>query len=235
MVQEAQTADRDPRPCYGILFGADGVLYRRPRKGQHWAAFLRADEIPPSQDRILELEDLAQRGMIPLLEYRRRKLIMHGITDPARIQAGIEMMRRGHEDIIFPDGVVKTLETLRQQGYRLAVISNTSLPLRDTLAYFERGGFGHVWDRVILSAEVGSRKPEPGIYEAALQGLGIPAQHAVYVGHDPQELSGAEQLGIQTVGFRPDPEAKPKVVAPAFPELLALIPKLLNWEQPRPN
>lgn len=218
----------DPQPCYGILFGADGVLYGRPRKGQHWAAFLRPGELPPPQDRILELEDLAQRGGISLLDYRRRKLILHGITDPARIQAGIEMMQRGHEDIVFADGVVETLETLRRRGYRLGVISNTCLPLRDTLAYFERGGFGHVWDRVILSAEVGSRKPDPDIYLAALQGLGILAQQAVYVGQDPQELSGAEQLGILTVGFRSGPEAKPNAVVSAFPELLDWIPKLLN-------
>ncbi len=218
----------DPQSRYGILFGGDGVLYSRPHKGQHWAAFLRPDESPPSQDRILELEDLAQRGVISLLEYRRRKLIMHGITDPARIQAGIEMMQRGHADISFPEGIVETLETLRQRGYRLAVISNTSLPLRDTLAYFERGGFGHVWDQVILSAEVGSRKPDPAIYEAALQSLGILAQHTVYVGHDPQELAGAEQLGIQTVGFCPDPEAKPRVVVSAFLQLLDLIPKVFN-------
>ncbi|MGF1577555.1 MAG: HAD family hydrolase [Cyanophyceae cyanobacterium] len=213
-------------PAYGILFDADGVLYSRPRKGQHEAAFLQAGEMPPPQQ-VLALEELAQRGQISLLEYRRRKVMLYGIDHEERIQSGIEMMKQASEDIIYPEGIAATLATLRQQGYRLAVVSNTSLTLSDKLAYFERGGFGHVWDSIILSTEIGHRKPKPEIYEAALQHLGIPAQRAIFVGHDAKELAGAEAVGIPTIGFRPDPGAKALMTLDDFPELLKVIPQML--------
>jgi putative hydrolase of the HAD superfamily len=65
--------------------------------------------------------------------------------------------------------------------YRLAVVSNTS----DTdlvPAHLEAMGVRRYFDAVILSVQVGWRKPHPGIFTAALDELGIEPDDAVFVG-----------------------------------------------------
>jgi putative hydrolase of the HAD superfamily len=54
-------------------------------------------------------------------------------------------------------------------------------------------------DVVVLSGEVGARKPEPAIFERALSELGVDAANALFVGDRlVDDIQGAAAVGMRT-------------------------------------
>jgi len=93
---------------------------------------------------------------------------------------------------LFPE-VLETLGALRSR-YRLAVISNFDGRLRMIV---EQLGVSQFFEHFIISSEVGADKPEPFIFERALQLLGIAPQEALHVGDDPTgDWQGAASAGL---------------------------------------
>lgn len=84
------------------------------------------------------------------------------------------------EPVAAVDGAAEMLARLAVD-HRLAVVSNThSTHLVPDL--LERFGLGDSVDEVVLSADVGVRKPNATIYERALAAVGVEANDAVFVG-----------------------------------------------------
>jgi FMN phosphatase YigB (HAD superfamily) len=104
----------------------------------------------------------------------------------------------------------------------LGIVTDTASPLHIKLAWFERGGFGEVWDAVISSKELGVRKPNAKIYLAALQQLGIKAEQAIFVGHKASELDGARAVGVKTIAFNYEETAIADYFIKQFSDLLNL-------------
>lgn len=75
--------------------------------------------------------------------------------------------------------VAETLERLRARGFALGVCSNWDWDLPELTG---RLGLGDLFDVVVTSARAGARKPHPRIYEHTLDGLGISAAEALFVG-----------------------------------------------------
>jgi putative hydrolase of the HAD superfamily len=123
-------------------------------------------------------------------------------------------------NVRFFPGVRDTLVALKAAGYFLGIITDTAHSISIKLDWFEKGGFGHVWDSIISSKEMGVRKPDPRIYQAALQQLGLCASQAVFVGHKASELEGARGVGMATIAFNYDVDAQADVYIEAFPDLL---------------
>lgn len=97
------------------------------------------------------------------------------------------------------DDALPTLRRLRARGVRTAVVSNCdhfAAPLVRELRLAEEV------DALVLSFEVGSHKPEPGIYLAALEALDVAPERAVFVDDQPPYLDGAAALGIRTFFIR---------------------------------
>jgi HAD superfamily hydrolase (TIGR01549 family) len=89
------------------------------------------------------------------------------------------------------------LAELRALGLRLVCASNWDVSLPEVLA---RCGLDRSLDGVVTSAEVGSRKPHPAIFEAALNRARCRPGEAVYVGDTPEEdLAGAQAAGIRAL------------------------------------
>ncbi|MFB3739083.1 MAG: HAD family hydrolase [Candidatus Velamenicoccus archaeovorus] len=91
------------------------------------------------------------------------------------------------------------LERLRASGLRTAIVSNCShatAPVVDRLALRE------LVDGVVLSVELGSVKPEPAIYQAALDLVDVPAGEALFVDDQVPFCRGAAELGIGPVLIR---------------------------------
>jgi putative hydrolase of the HAD superfamily len=89
------------------------------------------------------------------------------------------------------------LASLRARGLRLVVASNWDVSLPDVLG---RVGLLDHLDGVITSAQVGARKPDTAVFEAALQLAGVEPGEAVHVGDRLQEdVAGARAAGIEPV------------------------------------
>jgi len=92
------------------------------------------------------------------------------------------------------------LEALRHRGLGLALVSNTASPEWLLRPVLERQGLVERVDAIVLSSEVGKRKPHPAIFERALTELGVEPAEALLVGDRlDTDVVGAAALGIPTV------------------------------------
>jgi putative hydrolase of the HAD superfamily len=117
------------------------------------------------------------------------RLSAHGlVVQPegllARMQAGL---RRDND-------TVRLIEGLRAAGVPIALVSNAFG--RDCYAGFDLDALA---DAVVISSEVGIRKPSRKIYAIACERLGIDPHQAVMVDDLQQNLDGAARLGIAGV------------------------------------
>jgi len=95
----------------------------------------------------------------------------------------------------------KILQKLKGR-YKLGIVSNFghTPTLLKTLEKFDLTKF---FDAVIVSADVGWRKPSRKVFEAALKALGVSASEAVFVGDSlRQDIWGARRVGMRTVLLR---------------------------------
>jgi HAD superfamily hydrolase (TIGR01509 family) len=125
-------------------------------------------------------------------------------------------------NVQFFEGVAETLCSLKDEGFMLGIITDTALPVHVKLNWFERGGFGDVWDSVVSSRELGIRKPNPKIYKVALRQLGVTGDQAVFIGHKSSELDGAKAVGIRTIAFNYEKGAKADIYLDHFSSLLKI-------------
>ena len=115
------------------------------------------------------------------------------------------------------------LEALRARGLKLAVVSNTASPEWLLRPVLERQGIPERVDAIVLSSEVGKRKPHPAIFQRALSELGVAPHEALFVGDRiDADVFGASRVGMKTVQalwFRADDGA-----APVEPDYQAFTP-----------
>jgi putative hydrolase of the HAD superfamily len=104
-----------------------------------------------------------------------------------------EQFRWGVAEAVRPDPeVIDTLERLRPR-FRLGVVTNGGATQRIKL---ERAGLGSLLPHVWVSAEVGADKPDPRVFRAALEGLGVRPDEALFVGDDlDRDVLGALGVG----------------------------------------
>lgn len=103
-----------------------------------------------------------------------------------------------------PDAA-RTLDVLRARGMKVVVVSNwdCSLP-----AVLQRVGLADALDAIVTSGELGVRKPDRGIFAAALDVAGVGAAEAVHVGDSiDNDVLGARGAGIAAVLLRRPPAA----------------------------
>jgi putative hydrolase of the HAD superfamily len=93
----------------------------------------------------------------------------------------------------------ETLEALKRR-FRIGVLSNFYGNLDRIL---QEAGMMKMIDSITDSSQVGIFKPHPGIFEAALRGLGVPPAAAAMVGDSPEkDCVPAHRLGLTTVWYR---------------------------------
>ena len=93
------------------------------------------------------------------------------------------------------DDALPALEALRARGMRMAVVSNWDSRLHGIL---EGRGLRPWFDAVIVSSEIGWRKPHPEIFRRALAALGVRPEEALHVGDSVgDDLGGAAGAGIR--------------------------------------
>jgi putative hydrolase of the HAD superfamily len=132
--------------------------------------------------------------------------------------------------------VMSALEDLRVRGYRMGLVSNLSL--RPTLVRedLDRLGLARFLDATVFSSEIGFRKPDPRIFQTALERLGSDPAETVFVGDRLlDDISGAHAVGmrgVQTRQFRQ--EENPQVTPEGVIDHLSELPDVLErWRDPQ--
>jgi putative hydrolase of the HAD superfamily len=125
---------------------------------------------------------------------------------------------------IVYDDVFTTLDILRSQGYRFAIVSN-HVPELDTLV--AALNLAPYFEKVYTSALVGFEKPNRRIYERALAELSVSAKECVMVGDSYEaDVAGALRCGMQAVLVRKNNTKDYPRYCPDFSTLPGLIETL---------
>lgn len=112
----------------------------------------------------------------------------------AEMYRGISRHRLG----LYPD-VKSVLEELKPR-FSLAVVSDGQSAW--ALPEMRATGIDGYFDSIVLSSDHGFRKPDPRLFQAALDGVGAEPKEALFVGNDMyRDVFGARRLGIKTVFF----------------------------------
>lgn len=98
-------------------------------------------------------------------------------------------------------GVRETIPTLAVDGYRLGIISDTSLtPGRVLRDFLKKDGLLDCFSTLTFSDETGFPKPDPRMFEVTLAGLGARPVEAAHIGDTPRtDIAGARAAGMTTI------------------------------------
>jgi len=98
---------------------------------------------------------------------------------------------------LVPDGVVPALERLRRRVARLVVVSNANGRLH---VMMERVGLTRFFDLMLDSQVEGVEKPDPRLFEIALERAGARAETTLHVGDFYWiDVRGARAAGVHAV------------------------------------
>jgi len=136
----------------------------------------------------------------------------------AEMQRGISRKR-----LCLYAQVQETLDQLKLR-YRLAVVSDAQTAY--AIPELRAVGLGEYFDPVIISGDYGYRKPDPRLFQKALDRLELLPGQAIFIGNDRyRDIFGAKQLGMKTVLFCNNPGmgrtegAEPDYIIYQFSEL----------------
>jgi putative hydrolase of the HAD superfamily len=82
---------------------------------------------------------------------------------------------------------------------KTGLISNAWDGLRP---YMQREKFADAFDALTISAEVGVMKPDPAIFQHALDQLGVKPKEAVFVDDFAENIAGCEEIGMHGILFK---------------------------------
>lgn len=117
-------------------------------------------------------------------------------------EIGAEFLRLTNKHFSVLPGAAEVVKALAKE-YPLTIISNG---FKEVQYYkFEHSGLAPYFTHTIISEEVGINKPQPGIFEIALERNGIKADEAVMIGDSySSDIAGAKAAGIDQIWVRND-------------------------------
>lgn len=148
-----------------------------------------------------ELED----GLITLRELKverfRRFLEKQGIEQDEYEFAACYMKHLGGSSILL-DGAKELIEDL-SGCYRMAIVTNGLTSVQERR--IRKSVIAKYFDEIIISEELGVSKPEPGIYEHAVNAMGNFAKKEVLMIGDNlnSDIKGGINYGVDTCWFNP--------------------------------
>ena len=118
-------------------------------------------------------------------------------------QIAWELLQSGHylfaaNSIRLYDDAIPTLQYFRNEGFKLAIVSNWDTPLEPLT---ERLGIANYFNAIVASHDgrVRSEKPDSHIFNCALAAVGVSSEEAVHIG----DTYAADIVGARNVGIRP--------------------------------
>ncbi|MCR8897042.1 HAD family hydrolase [Gordonia sp. GONU] len=195
-----------------VLFDFSGTLFRFEARDD-WFVDLLDDSgeafVPERQADIIR-RMVAPVGLPEGIEGDDRTAWERRDLDPELHRVGylallrtVGMSNAGHANSLYdrvldPESwvpfadTVEVLTRLADTGVPIGIVSNIAFDLRKVLALH---GIDHLVDAYALSYEVGAIKPEPRLFRAALDPIGVPAGDVLMVGDSEKADGGARALG----------------------------------------
>ena len=183
----------DERPYQGLLVDYGGVL--TSNLFDSFRSFCELEGIEPEaigrrfrEDRSArELLIALETGKLPEEEFEQRFADILGVDSPNLIE---RLMAGSQPD----EQMLAAVMRARAAGVRTGLVSNSWGTRR-----YDRARLAELFDGVVISGDVGIRKPAPEIYELGAQQIGLEPSACVFVDDLPFNLQAAAELGMGTV------------------------------------
>jgi epoxide hydrolase-like predicted phosphatase len=151
---------------------------------------------PEARELLFELEV----GRLSEQDFEPRFAAVIGVAEPAGL---IDRLFAG----MRPDyAMVNAVRAAKDAGVRTGLISNSWGKGR-----YDRSQFPVLFDGVVISGEVGLRKPEPRMYELGAEAIGLPPADCVFVDDLAGNLKPARELGMAPVHHTSAEETVPQL------------------------
>ena len=125
---------------------------------------------------------------------------------------GEDLLKRLFANMRPDPAMLSLVEDLRAAGVRVALLSNS------WGITYPRELIDRLFDPVVISGEVGLRKPHAAIFELTLERLEIPAEQAIFVDDAEPNVLGARAVGMTAIQHT-DPTATRAALAELVPAL----------------
>ena len=120
------------------------------------------------------------------------------------------LVERIFSDLAIEEDMMRAVERARAAGLKTGLLSNSW-----GMGLYPRPRIDALFDAVVISGEVGMRKPDAQIFHLAVDKLGVSPARSVFVDDHPGHLKAALELGMTTVLH--------KAPAQTIPELESLL------------
>lgn len=117
-----------------------------------------------------------------------QEAVSHSVDQDALALAGSDIFE-------LNESLVPVLDSLKSDGYRLVLLSNTCVSHFEFI--WNRYNVLQRFDDFVTSYEAGAIKPEPPIFQMALEKIQCAPQEAFYTDDIPAYVAEARKLGIQ--------------------------------------
>ncbi len=142
-----------------------------------------------------------------------------GLADPGQLTDDHDLLTRQNLEL-YPDADA-SIRWANERFQVTGIITNGPSDVQWGEVYAV--GLDDRVDRVIVAGDINAFKPDPRIFEAALEGLGIPPQAAVFVGNSAaHDAAGAIQAGWSAIWLNRDGDTYP----PSLPAPTATVTTL---------
>jgi len=94
---------------------------------------------------------------------------------------------------------MEIVKKLKKDKYKLAILSNT---ICSHARINRKKGLYDLFPIVILSNEVGLRKPDPKIFKLVLDQLGTKPEESVFIDNKKEHTNAASKLGLKVIVFK---------------------------------
>jgi len=181
-----------------IFWDLGGVIVRTlDRSGRkHWEEMLGLPSF--GLEKLVFLGEMGQKAS---LGEAKDEDIWHWVAE----QLGLDAQQREQlmQDFFRGDRVDEQLvDQIRAQkiGYKTGLISNAWLSLRPAME--NKWHIADAFHDLIISAEVGLAKPDPRIYQLALERLEVRPGQAVFIDDFSENGEGAQAVGMHAIHFK---------------------------------
>jgi putative hydrolase of the HAD superfamily len=140
-----------------------------------------------------------------------------------------EVFWRAHfpDCMVAREGMLEILSALRKRGLAIGIVTNGQAVTQ--MRKIEALGIRTMVDSIVISESAGVKKPDPRIFEMALNELKTEASTALFVGDDPKrDVLGAARGGMRTAWLRlgrewPSRFARPNYMIMELREVLDIL------------
>ena len=121
----------------------------------------------------------------------------HGIDIQTATRSGLrEVLMQAYLKLSPYPEVATTLATLRQRGFRMAILSNGSPDMLE--AAVGNAQLQGMFEAVLSVESVGVYKPDPRVYQMAVEQLTLLRENILFLSSNGWDVSGAKSFGFHT-------------------------------------